>query len=93
MRLTAKKKWNKGAPLSKKSMGVGRGAGTVKGANGKFMRASDVGMQTVPLPATVEEINNASMADFFASGAYSPPAGGLVLEAVPVPLTSPPTAA
>ena len=85
-----KAKKPKGA--SHQSKGVGRGAGTIKGANGKFMRASEVGMQTMPLPSTVEEVNNASMADFFASGAYTPPAGGLVLEAVPL-TSSPLTAA
>ena len=90
-RLTSNKKWNRGAPLSKKAKTGG--PGKVRGANGKFTNVSDDSLQTVPLPSTVEEVNNASMADFFASGAYSPPAGGLVLEAVPVPLTSPLTAA
>ena len=92
-RLTSTKKWNKGAPLSKKAKSGG--PGVVRGANGKFTGAgaSDDSLETVVLPATVEEVNDAGMAAFFASGAYSPPAGGLVLEAVPVPLPSPPTAA
>ena len=63
------------------------------GTNRKFTSVSDESLETVPLPSTVEEVNNANMAECFASGAYSQPAGGLVLEAVPVPLTSPPTAA
>ena len=87
------KKWNRGAPLSKKAKTGG--PGVVRGANGKFtsVGASDDSLETFPLPSTVEQVNNANMAEFFASGAYSQPAGGLVLEAVPVPLTSPLTAA
>ena len=46
-------------------------------------------LETVPLPSTVEDVNDASMAGFFASGAFTPTAGGLVMEAVP--LTSQPT--
>ena len=60
-RLTSTKKWNKGAPLSKKAK-IG-GPGVVRGADGKFTGAgaSDDSLETVVLPATVEEVNDAGI--------------------------------
>ena len=56
------KKWNHGAPLSKKSMGVGR----FKGKGGKFCAADSEQRDpqlpsSVPMPSAVEDINHAGM--------------------------------
>ena len=56
-----RKKWNKGAPLSKKSKGVGRGANLNKKNKGDTMT-------TVPLPTTVAEVRDPGMATLFAAG-------------------------
>ena len=84
-----RKKWNHGAPRSHKVLGKVRGPG------GKWVCpdseecdpqvASADRLTTVPLPCTLDEINNENMQDFFASGAYSAPLGGVVvMEATPV---------
>lgn len=59
---TSKKQWNHGAPLSKKSKGLG----VQKGKNGRFVSAGekprDPALPTsVPMPSTVEGITDSGM--------------------------------
>ena len=59
------KPWNKGAPLSHKSKGVGRGSNG-HGPSGKFMHAGGEQRDpqlptTVPMPRAVEDITDAGM--------------------------------
>ena len=61
-RATSTKKWNHGAPLSKKS----KGTGCVRGAGGKWVKADgeqrDPQLPTsVPMPSAVEDITDAGM--------------------------------
>ena len=59
---TSTKKWNHGAPLSKKSKGLGQH----KGENGRFVAAGDKPRDSqlptsVPMPRAVEDITDAGM--------------------------------
>ena len=59
---TSTKKWNHGAPLSKKSKGLG----VHKGENGRFVAAGDKPRDpqlptSVPMPSAVEDITDAGM--------------------------------
>ena len=61
-RATSTKKWNHGAPLSKKP----KGTGCVRGAGGKWVKADgeqrDPQLPTsVPMPSAVEDISDAGM--------------------------------
>ena len=56
------KKWNRGAPLSKKSKGVGKH----KGENGRFVAVGDKPHDeslptSVPMPSAVDDITNSGM--------------------------------
>ena len=52
------KKWNHGAPLSKKAKGLG----VHKGDNGRFDKPRDPQLPTsVPMPREVEDITDAGM--------------------------------
>ena len=60
--------WTKGAPRSHKSTGVGQGAGTQRGAKGRFEAVPDVDKPrdkelptSVPMPSRVEDITNTGM--------------------------------
>ena len=59
---TSTKKWNHGAPLSKKT----KGTGCVRGACGKWVKADGEQRDpqlptTVPMPRAVEDITDAGM--------------------------------
>ena len=61
-RATSTKKWNHGAPLSKKP----KGTGCVRGAGGKWVKADGEQRDpqlptTVPMPRAVEDITDAGM--------------------------------
>jgi len=60
--LDGKKKWNKGAPLSKKSTGVGRGKNG--GKKDATSAENEPPLQTVPLPAERDAVNNECVRDF-----------------------------
>ena len=57
-----KKKWNKGAPLSKKSTGVGRGNHC--GKKDVTSVENEPPRQTVPLPADRNTVNNEYVREF-----------------------------
>ena len=75
-----RKKWNKGAPLSKKSKGVGRGFN--QGDGGKFVPKS----MSVPLPTGRESINNTCTRDFL----IDPPVAASEENAAPQSAEQPP---
>ena len=61
-RATSNKKWNHGAPLTKKP----KGTGCVRGAGGKWVKADGEQRDpqlptTVPMPCAVEDITDAGM--------------------------------
>ena len=76
------KKWNHGAPLSKKSKGLG----VQKGENGRFVSAGEKPRDpqlptSVPMPSAVEDINDLGMrAMWEADGAGDAAAAAMPVE-------------
>ena len=72
--------WTKGAPRSHKSTGVGQGAGTQRGAKGRFEAVPDVNKPrdkalptSVPMPSRVEDITNTGMRAMWEIDGEAPP--------------------